>query len=146
MQRDRIKRLAPKEAVARQFTDHADLFLKRTSWTDACSSWFKQGRKDGPLPMFPGSRLTYLQLLGTPRFEDYEIEYMNDKNLFEFLGNGFERREFDGRDLSNYLGLLDGVGDQQLDLEAELSSEMSKLRPQFEIDPEVRDAPVAGLS
>ena len=32
MQKDRIKKLAPREEVARQFTDHADLFLKRTAW------------------------------------------------------------------------------------------------------------------
>ena len=62
MQKDRIKKLVPREEVARQFTDHADLFLKRTAWTDACSSWFKQGRIDGPLPMFPGSRLTSKEL------------------------------------------------------------------------------------
>ena len=47
MQKDRIRKLAPKEEVARQFTEHADLFLKRTAWTESCSSWFKQGRVDG---------------------------------------------------------------------------------------------------
>lgn len=146
MQMDRIKKLAPREDVARQFTDHADLFLKRTAWTDACSSWFKQGRIDGPLPMFPGSRLTYLELLSTPRFEDYHITYKNSKNRFEFLGNGFQTREFDGRDLSYYLGILDEVGDVQLDLEAELAKDMDKLMPQIG---EVKGEPVekvAGLS
>lgn len=146
MQKDRIKKLVPREEVALQFTDHADLFLKRTAWTDACSSWFKQGRIDGPLPMFPGSRLTYLELLGEPRFEDYHITYRNSKNMFEFLGTGFHAREFDGRDLSYYLGILDEVGDKQLDLEAELATEMEKLMPQIE---EAKDQPVekvAGLS
>lgn len=38
MQKDRIKKVVPREDVAREFTDHADLFLKRTAWTDACSS------------------------------------------------------------------------------------------------------------
>lgn len=145
MQKDRIKKIVPQEAVARQFTDHADLFLKRTAWTDACSSWFKQGRIDGPVPIFPGSRLTYLELLENPRFEDYEITYQNS-NRFEFLGNGFDVREFDGRDLSYYLGILDGVGDKQLDLEAELSHDMAKLMPQLEEVEHQPDAPVAGLS
>lgn len=36
------------------------------------------------------------------------MEYW-DENVFAFLGNGFEVREFDGRDITDYLGLLDGV-------------------------------------
>lgn len=146
IQKDRLKKIVPKEEVARQFTDHADLFLKRTAWTDACSSWFKQGRIDGPVPIFPGSRLTYLELLENPRFEDYHMTYHNSKNMFEFLGNGFDVREFDGRDLSHYLGILNGVGDKQLDLEAELSHDMAKLMPQLEEVEHKPDAPVAGLS
>lgn len=146
MQKDRIKKIVPREDVARQFTDHADLFLKRTAWTGGCSSWFKQGKIDGPLPMFPGSRLTYLELLGTPRFEDYHITYQNPLNRFNFLGNGFEAREFDGRDLSYYIGLLDNVGDKQLDLEAELSKDMDKLMPQTTEGMGQEVEAVAGLS
>lgn len=96
--------------------------------------------------MFPGSRLTYLALLEEPRFEDYHITYKNSVNMFEFLGTGFHTREFDGRDLSYYLGILDDVGDRQLDLEAELAADMGKLMPQIE---EAIDKPVeqvAGLS
>lgn len=44
-----------------------------------------------------------------PRYEDYEIVYRSE-NLFAFLGNGFETREFDGRDITNYLGCLDDEG------------------------------------
>lgn len=43
-----------------------------------------------------------------PRYEDYEIEYWDTDNRFAFLGNGFQTREFDGRDITNYLGLLEG--------------------------------------
>lgn len=35
------------------------------------------------------------------------MEYWDD-NRFAFLGNGFDTREFDGRDITNYLGSLDG--------------------------------------
>lgn len=44
-----------------------------------------------------------------PRYEDYDIVY-NSENRFAFLGNGFEAREFDGRDITNYLGCLDDEG------------------------------------
>ncbi|OAL38299.1 hypothetical protein AYO20_02358 [Fonsecaea nubica] len=129
MQTDRIKSLTPKPEVISQFKEHADLYLQRTAWVSGCSSWFKQGRVDGPLPMFPGSRLTYLKLLERPRFEDYNIEYCNKLNMFEFLGDGFEVREFDGRDLSYYLGLVDEK-DVQIDLEADLSTDLAALIPQ----------------
>lgn len=59
--------------------------------------------------MWPGSRLHFLKLLQQPRYEDFEIEYW-DENMFAFLGNGFELREFDGRDITNYLGNLDEEG------------------------------------
>ena len=120
MQSDRIKSLTPRLSISRAFKEHADLFLKRTAWVESCSSWFKQGKVDGTVAMFPGSRLTYIEFLSKPRFEDYDIAYMNPENPMEFLGNGFSTREFDDRDLSFYLGLLDGE-DRQPDGEEVLA-------------------------
>lgn len=76
--------------------------------------------------MFPASRLVYMDLLAKARFEDYHIEYLNSFNMFEFLGNGFATREFDGRDLSYYIGLLDG-DDHQIDLEGDIHDDLAKL-------------------
>jgi hypothetical protein len=103
MQVENIKSLTPRLEVSEAFAEHADLFLKRTAWSGNCVSWFKQGRQDGPLCIFPGSRLVYLDLLSLPRYEDYKIKYQSD-NPFGFLGNGFHRMEYDGSDLSFYLG------------------------------------------
>lgn len=55
----------------------------------------------------------------SPRFEDYEFEYMSKLNPLEFMGNGFALREVDGRDLSYYLGLVDGE-DKMLDTEIDI--------------------------
>jgi hypothetical protein len=104
-----IKSLTPKMSVAKQFRQHADLFLQRTAWTSPCRSWFKQGRTDGQAAIWPGSRLHFLKIMEQPRYEDYEIVYRSE-NLFAFLGNGFETGEFDGRDITNYLGCLDDEG------------------------------------
>lgn len=109
MQVENIKSLAPKREVCEKFAEHADLFLKRTAWSSGCSSWFKQGRKDGPLTMWPGSRLLFLEVHKEPRYEDYNIEYL-DGNPFGFLGNGFTVREYDGSDLSYYLGTAENPG------------------------------------
>lgn len=127
MQNDRIKSLTPKTDIIEAFKEHSDLFLHRTAWTAPCSSWFKQGRVDGPLPMFPGTRITFLEFLANPRYEHYDVEYCNSLNPFELLGNGFSVREFDGRDLSWYLGLLDGQ-DEQADL-SEPSQDLADLIP-----------------
>jgi hypothetical protein len=83
--------------------EHANQYLKRTAWTSGCSSWFKQGKVDGPLTMFSGTRLVYIDLLTEPRYEDYKIEYQSG-NPFGYLGNGFSIIIYDGSDLSYYLG------------------------------------------
>lgn len=106
---ENIKSFSPKLSVSNQFRAHADLFLQRTAWTSACRSWFKQGKADGQAAIWPGSRLHFLEMMKMPRFEDYDIEYW-DSNIFAFMGNGFEVREFDGRDITNYLGCLDEAG------------------------------------
>jgi hypothetical protein len=46
------------------------------------------------------------------------MEYW-DENRFAFLGNGFDTREFDGRDITNYLGLL-GEEDKQPEYDEKL--------------------------
>jgi hypothetical protein len=109
---ENIKSYTPRLDLSLQFRRHADLFLQRTAWTSPCRSWFKQGRIDGQAAVYPGSRLSFLELLRYPRFEDYDIEYW-DANRYAFLGNGFEVREADGRDITNYLGLLEDGRDVQ---------------------------------
>ncbi|KAJ3508268.1 hypothetical protein NM208_g15846 [Fusarium decemcellulare] len=102
-----IKSLRVNPAVAESFTRHSDLYLKRTAWSGPCSSWFKNGQAHSKPLCWPGSRVHYLTILQKPRFEDFDIEYLSE-NRFNFLGDGFATREFDGRDLTWYYGLLDG--------------------------------------
>jgi hypothetical protein len=59
--------------------------------------------------MFPGSRLVFFKLLAEPRYEDYDIRY-ESRNPFEFPGTGFTIGEFDGSDLSYYLGTKENPG------------------------------------
>lgn len=103
MQVENIKSMAPRAEICDAFVEHADLFLKRTAWSGPCRSWFKQGRLDGKLSIFPGSRVVFFGLLAAPRYEDYRIQYRGG-NPFAFLGNGFSIKEFDGSDIAYYLG------------------------------------------
>ncbi|OGM47287.1 hypothetical protein ABOM_003799 [Aspergillus bombycis] len=103
MQRENIKSISPQQQATNDFIEHADLWLKRTAWAGPCASWFKNGKMDGQLTIFPGSRMVLADLLSSPRFEDYAIEYWNT-NKFAFLGNGFSTKEYDGSDVAWYLG------------------------------------------
>lgn len=106
-----VKSLRINRQVAKDFTRHADLYLKRTAWSGPCSSWFKNGQAHNKPLCWPGSRVHYLTMLQRPRFEDFDIEYVT-QNRFNFLGNGLDMREFDGRDLTWYYGLLNGQDKQ----------------------------------
>lgn len=113
-----IKKIQVKKSAAEQFSLHADEYTKLTAFSGPCSSWFKAGDKNRKPAIFPGSRIQYLTLIAKPRFEDYEIEYASG-NAFNYLGNGFHVREFDGSDLTWYYGLLEsqnGVAKQPKDL------------------------------
>nr|KMM67448.1 monooxygenase [Coccidioides posadasii RMSCC 3488] len=102
MRKEHIRRLSPKESAMRDFVEHASVYLQRTAWADPCSSWFKQGKIDGNIVMWPGSRLAFFDLIKEPKYEDYEIEYWSG-NRWGYLGNGFSTVEFDGSDISSYL-------------------------------------------
>lgn len=109
IQTENIRAMAPRKEVCHAFIEHADLYLKRTAWTSGCRSWFKQGKEDGPLSIWPGSRLLFFEALSQPRYEDYKISYESD-NPFGFFGNGFTLREHDNNDLSYYLGTAENLG------------------------------------
>jgi len=123
MRKEHIRRLSPKEGPTQDFGEHADVYLKRTAWVDPCSSWFKQGTTDGPLVMWPGSRLAFFDVMAEPKYEDYEIEYVSG-NRWGYLGNGFTTDEFDGGDvtfylnadyLEDHLGQVKNVGEKPTD-------------------------------
>lgn len=110
MQIESIRSLRPRVSVCRSFERHAARFLERTAWSMPCSSWFKNGNSDGTPTVYPGSRLSFLTLLETPRYEDFDIEYDDPLDMWGFLGNGFHTRERDGSDISWYLGTLTEKG------------------------------------
>lgn len=58
--------------------------------------------------MWPGSRLHFFEAMRGVRWEDFEVKTV-ERNRFAYLGDGFTVREYDGRDLSWYLGSLDGM-------------------------------------
>ncbi|KAK4699145.1 hypothetical protein P7C70_g7120, partial [Phenoliferia sp. Uapishka_3] len=112
---ERVVTWEPKQSAVDDWTEHRRAFLPRTAWSGNCSSWFKQGiRVEGDVMMWPGSRLHFFEVMNKVRWEDYELT-TTSANRFEYMANGFAQREFDGRDLSWYIGLLEGGKDAQPD-------------------------------
>ena len=102
-----IRSVDVKSQAVDEFTRHADEFLKRTVWSDGCSSWFKNGSSEGPVvAVWPGSRLSWFEALREPRFEDFAYTY-ETTNRFQYFGNGFTQREMEGKDLTWYLNQAD---------------------------------------
>ncbi|KAJ6488487.1 FAD/NAD-P-binding domain-containing protein [Mycena vitilis] len=111
MQRENIKSMKIKDKAADDFNEHRELYVKRTAWVGPCSSWFKRGPDAEPM-LFPGNRVLFIELLNSIRWEDWDYEYGYAGNRFGYLGNGFTKREKDGRDTTFYYGFLDGKDEQ----------------------------------
>ncbi|EXJ56332.1 uncharacterized protein A1O5_12599 [Cladophialophora psammophila CBS 110553] len=96
MQRTSIKSLGPSVAAVKDLYVHTHELLKRTAWSSACRSWFKNGKVHGPVTaIWPGSRLHYFEMLKEPRYEDFDILYLGNGNRFAYLGNGYTEAELD---------------------------------------------------
>lgn len=122
IQTENIVSIRPNETKTKQFLQYANAFLKRTAWNGPCSSWFKGGTVDGQPALYPGSRLSFIKLLESPRPEDYDIEYQNPQNPFSFLGQGMHVCEKDGSDLTWYLGSLEGGEKESDDLRRKMAA------------------------
>lgn len=69
LQVQNVKSFWPKQEAVDDFKRHRELFLKRTAWSPPCRSWFKAGTVNGPILMWPGSRLHFFEAISDPRFE-----------------------------------------------------------------------------
>ncbi|GME33237.1 monooxygenase [Neofusicoccum parvum] len=94
IQTDDIRSIAPRQDVTDAFNVHTQTVLHGTVWEGNCSSWYKD--KNGRITaIWPGSGLHFQEVVREPRWEDYDIRYMNKHNMFAFMGRGFTRRERD---------------------------------------------------
>ncbi|KAJ9116538.1 hypothetical protein QFC24_006708 [Naganishia onofrii] len=72
-------------------------------FTSSCSSWYKGGKADAPPDaLYAGSSLQFMELLASPRWEDWKYEYRY-KNKYSFLGKGTSSIEARGGDRAFYL-------------------------------------------
>src|SRR5579859_1410957 len=76
IQREDIAFLDPKPDAVKEFVEHKNAYMKDMVWSDRCRSWYKNGRSEGTITgPWCGSTLHFLEAVGSPRFEDYDIVY-----------------------------------------------------------------------
>ncbi|KAF7190066.1 putative sterigmatocystin biosynthesis monooxygenase stcW [Pseudocercospora fuligena] len=113
VQLERISHLRPKTRAVEHFTRHADSFLERTVLSGPCVAWYKN--RSGKPATWPGMRSHFLKALEIPRYEDYEIVYDDEEDMFEYLGNGFLEGVDDGSEGADP-GWFMGVPTKEVDM------------------------------
>ncbi|KAH8587358.1 hypothetical protein B0O99DRAFT_656438 [Bisporella sp. PMI_857] len=104
MQTDNIRSIEPKKDVTVAFLKYVEEYHRDTVFSDSCRSWYKDNDTGRVTAVWPGSALHYMELLKTPRWEDFKIDYRNSGNMFTFLGNGLVKEIVTpGADVSSYL-------------------------------------------
>lgn len=106
LQCENVRALQPKRDVVRAFARHVDDYFAGTVFADACRSWYKDNETGRINAVWPGSALHYRKVLENPRWEDYEIEYRDEGNMFSWMGLGFVQEQVTpGADLAFYLSV-----------------------------------------
>lgn len=105
-QKENIRSMVVKPARVRDFLRYTDAYFKGTVFMDECKSWYRKG--DKVTGLWPGSTLHCIEALRSPRWEDYEYEYLPEEdgsegNQMGWLGNGWNVNLVEERDTSWYL-------------------------------------------
>ncbi|KAH8901734.1 cyclohexanone monooxygenase [Thozetella sp. PMI_491] len=87
MQSDRIAALDVKEDIATKLNEYIDAWCETSVFSGPCRSWYKNNTVNGKPMVWGGSSLHFLKTIKTPRWEHYNIRYLDD-NPWAFLGNG----------------------------------------------------------
>lgn len=105
MQMDRVRTLTAKPKAVEHFVRHADAFSERVVQGGPCAAWYKNPSTGKPA-LWPGGRTHFLKVLDAPRFEDYDMTYMDEDDMFGYMANGYDL-DIDGQEDSDktwYLG------------------------------------------
>ncbi|KIX09042.1 uncharacterized protein Z518_00120 [Rhinocladiella mackenziei CBS 650.93] len=87
IQHEGIESIEVKQEALDDIYSHLDEYHKTTVWQENCRSWFKDGKMNGRIFVWPGSTIHFLKSIKDPRMEDFNIKYRYG-NRFAFLGDG----------------------------------------------------------
>lgn len=104
MQKEDIAAMHVKPIRVRNWNDSVTAYFKRTVFLDECNSWYKRG--DRVLAIWPGSTVHAIETLRSPRWEDFEYLYSDEKtkeNPLAWVGNGWSETQLEGHDVAYYI-------------------------------------------
>ncbi|KAK5129827.1 hypothetical protein BJ546DRAFT_1060466 [Cryomyces antarcticus] len=105
MQNENIRSWVPKQDVTDKFNEHCQEWIKHTVWKEDCRSWYKNNETGRVNAVWPGSSMHYVQVVSSPRYEDFDITYHN-KNQWAHLGLGWTvENRTQGMDNSPYINI-----------------------------------------
>jgi cation diffusion facilitator CzcD-associated flavoprotein CzcO len=111
IQFERIKSMQPSTRAVGDFAKFLDTYFddKRTVYGQKCRSAYRNGKEDGRnVALWPGSVLHLIRTLQHPRWQDYDYEYLNEENIFGYLGDGWtEIEKSEDGDRAYYLDEID---------------------------------------
>lgn len=107
LQKQDIKTMEVNKDAQDEYNIQREAVMKDLVFTEPCSSWYKGGKVDGePDALYAGSTLHYMELLASPRWEDWKFVPLHH-NRFSFLGNGASSIDATGGDKAYYITMQD---------------------------------------
>ena len=134
LQKENIKSMCIKKERVEDFLEYTDRYFEKTVFQDECRSWYKteieeeengeKVRKNVISGLWPGSTLHCIEALRSPRWEDYDYEYLpepdedgsheidglsvlekrkNRGNAMSWLGNGWSQNQLEQKHMAWYL-------------------------------------------
>lgn len=110
IQKENIRAMVIKKKMVDDFTDYADAYFANTVFTEECRSWYRRKDTGKVVGLWPGSALHCIEALRSPRWEDFEYEYVGEDqtggknaNRMAWLGNGWSVNQLEKTDLAWYL-------------------------------------------
>jgi len=104
IQKENIRAMSVKDGAVDDFVAYAEGYFEGTVFRDECRSWYKNG--SGQVTgLWPGSTQHCIEVLRSPRWEDFEYEYVGGvkANRLAWLGNGWTDNQMRDRHLAWYL-------------------------------------------
>ncbi|KAK1975923.1 cyclohexanone monooxygenase [Colletotrichum cereale] len=107
IQTENICSIMPQQDAANDFNAHCSEWARHTVWSEDCGGWYKHPQTGRLNSIWPGSSLHYMDTIGLPRYEDYDMTYLgpSKKNRFAYLGMGAARATVEKGDQSPYLAI-----------------------------------------
>ncbi|KAH7072085.1 hypothetical protein BKA63DRAFT_605008 [Paraphoma chrysanthemicola] len=103
LQKEDITSAVVSDAAAAEFEEWKNDIMEGMSWTGSCTSWYKNGTVNGKVTgPWPGSVNHFLEVLRTPRYEDFAYKYAV-RNRFRYFGDGRAPLEAKGGHLGWYV-------------------------------------------